>query len=148
MLLLQGDSASGFNHSLRDTSLSLLLMPHPIFEIDELLRLIIDELMETSRRTVVSLALTCRSLEEPALSSLWKVQPRLVVLLKVLSNCTWVPNERGISFLVSCRDFLAQYPAYIPPDGRERSFNGGLGEATKIRFLDAWITPRSWTYSP
>ena len=51
---------------------SLLLMPHPIIEIDELLRLVIDELIGTSPRTAVSFALTCRALEEPMLSSLWK----------------------------------------------------------------------------
>ena len=97
---------------------SLLLMPHPIFEIDELSRLIIDELMETSRKTVLSLALTCRSLEEPALSSLWKLQRRLIDLLKVLPNHTWVRDEWGISFIVSRRDILAQYPVYILPGDR------------------------------
>ena len=65
-------------------------MPHPIFKIDELLRLIIDELVETSQGSAVSLALTCRSLEEPALRSLWKKQSSLLDLLAVLSNASWV----------------------------------------------------------
>ena len=65
-------------------------MPHPIVEIDELMRLVIDELVETSPQTVVSFALTCRSLEEPALSSLWKRQSSIIKLLKVLPQLTWV----------------------------------------------------------
>ena len=69
---------------------SLLIMPHSILYIDELLRPIIDELMETSQQTVLSLALTCWSLEEPALSSLWKEQPSLTNLIKVLPSYTSV----------------------------------------------------------
>ena len=59
-------------------------MPHPIFQIDELLRLIIGELVKTGQQSAVSLALTCRSLEEPTLSSLWKEQSSLLVLIAVL----------------------------------------------------------------
>ena len=82
-------------------------MPHPIVEIDELVRLVIDELVESSPQTVVSLALTCRSLEEPALSSLWREQHSLTNLIKVLPsvkvlpNHTWVQDEDGIESIVS-----------------------------------------------
>ena len=65
-------------------------MSNPIFEIDELLRLVIDELVETSPQSAVSFALTCRSLEEPTLSSLWRRQNSLVTLLRVLPQFTWV----------------------------------------------------------
>ena len=76
-------------------------MPHPIFEIDELLRLVIDELVEASPRTTVSFALTCRSLEEPVLSSLWKErQHSLTVLLIVLRDLTWVSNNNGLNIAV------------------------------------------------
>ena len=86
-----------------------LLMPHPLFEIDELIRPIIDDLVEISPRTAVSLALTCRSLEEPTLSSLWKRQPSLDVLLMVLPGCTLPKPMHGLDGVVSGRDS----PAYL-----------------------------------
>ena len=85
-------------------------MPHPIFQIDELLRLIIDELVKTSRRSAVSLALTCRSLEEPTLSSLWREQLSLHRLIAVLPNTIWVNyvvvSGQGFPRTVSCNSFL------------------------------------------
>ena len=82
-------------------------MPHPIVEIDELVRPVIDYLVTIDPRTVVSFALTCRSLEEPALSSLWKEQESLNLLLRVLPCCTWVGDEHGYDVIVSGHDFLA-----------------------------------------
>ena len=88
--------------------LSFLFMPHPIVEIDELLGLVLDRLFETSPRTTVSLALTCRSLEEPALSLLWQQRCSLPDLVKVLPNHTCVKDERGVELsVVSGRDFPA-----------------------------------------
>ena len=69
-------------------------MPHPIVEIDELVRLVIDYLVEISPRTAVSFALTCRSLEEPTLSSLWKQQKSLNHLLRVLPGEVLVKDRR------------------------------------------------------
>jgi len=80
-------------------------MPHAIVEIDELLRLVIDELVTTSPRTVVSLAVTCRSLKEPMLSSLWRQQMPLDHLLMVLPGSFWVKNNRGFAIVVSGSDF-------------------------------------------
>ena len=76
-------------------------MPHPIIRIDELLRLVIDELVAISPRTVASFALTCRSLEEPALSSLWKQQDSLDHLLRVLPCYTRVKVQRVCDVIVS-----------------------------------------------
>lgn len=89
-------------------------MPHPIIEIDELLRLVIDELIETSPRAAVSFALTCRSLEEPTLSSLWKLQHSLPDLVKVLPNYTCVKDEYGIDLVVSGRGFSADHVLILP----------------------------------
>ena len=83
-------------------------MLHPILGIDELLRPIIIELVKTSQRTVLSLALTCWSLEEPALSLLWEQQDGLDSLLKVIPNHIRVQDERGIVFIVSGHDSLAR----------------------------------------
>ena len=79
-------------------------MPHPIVEIDELVRLVIDYLVEASPRTAVSFALTCRSLEESALSSLWKQQESLRRLLKVLPSRNWFGSD-GRVVAVSGRNF-------------------------------------------
>ena len=83
-------------------------MPHPIVEIDELVRLVIDELVQTSPKTAVSFALTCRSLEEPTLSSLWKHQKSLDPLLMVIPEYVYVKGDYGNAGFVSSRDF----PAY------------------------------------
>jgi len=76
-------------------------MPHPVFGIDELLRLVINELVEASPPAAVSFALTCRSFEEPTLCSLWRRQPSLVDLVKVLPNHTWVKNRYSFVTIVS-----------------------------------------------
>jgi len=102
---------------------SLLLlfefMPRPIFEIDELLRLVVDELVETSPRAAVSFALTCRSHEEPTLSSLWGKQVSLTVLVMVSPSCTWVKDEDGIEAIVSGCNFPAHLIPYSPPLPRQ-----------------------------
>jgi len=82
-------------------------MPHLILEIDELLRLVVDALVETSPRSAVSFALTCRFIEELTLSSLWKEQHSLINLIKVLPNHTWVEDECGFESIVSGCGFIA-----------------------------------------
>jgi hypothetical protein len=82
------------------------LMPHPIIETDKVVRLVIDELVEISPETIVSFALTCRSLEEPALSALWEQQTLLSDLVGVLPNYT-VGDEHGAEVIVSGRGFPA-----------------------------------------
>jgi len=87
-------------------------MLHPVFGIDELVRLVVGELVQTSPRTAVSFALTCRSLEEPTLSSLWNEQFSLTDLLKVLPNHTWVQDEYEIESIVSVCHFSAHRIRY------------------------------------
>ena len=58
-------------------------MHHQVFEIAELARLISRELVLMHRASAVSLACACRSLEEPALSSLWGFQDSLTTLIGV-----------------------------------------------------------------
>ena len=91
---------------------------YPIFEIDELVRLIIDKLVKTSPRAAVSFALTCRSLEEPTLSSLWERQESLVLLLSVVPCCTLV-REGGDGAIVSSRDFPVYRIRYKFPQAFE-----------------------------
>jgi len=90
-------------------------MPHPIVEIDELVRLVIDELVETSPPAAVSFALTCRALEEPTLKSLWNQQRSLIGLVRVLPGHTWVEDEDGDRVLVSGRGFPVDWFRYKSP---------------------------------
>ena len=71
-------------------------MPHPVFRIGGMLGLVIGALVKTSRPSAVSLALACRSLEEPTLSSLWKEQSSLLYLITVLPTTIWVRVMTGI----------------------------------------------------
>jgi len=87
----------------------------PIFEIDELLRLVIEELVKISPRTAVSFALTCRSLEEPTLSSLWKRQSSLITLVKVLPQRTWIEVNGYVRSLVSGCSFRLGHIVYRFP---------------------------------
>jgi len=64
--------------------------PNRVFKIGELARLIASQLVLVSRNSAVNLARTCRHLEEPALSTLWKTQDSLDTLLKALPDVTWV----------------------------------------------------------
>ncbi|KAF9780745.1 hypothetical protein BJ322DRAFT_279206 [Thelephora terrestris] len=58
-------------------------MPHPLIEISELTQVIADHcLLLGDERSLVSLACTCRALEEQALSTLWSEQSSLVTLIK------------------------------------------------------------------
>jgi len=111
-------------------------MPPPFFEIDELLRLVIDELVETSRRSAVSFALTCRSFEEPALSSLWKKQTSFVYLLMVMRGFTYLRNKPSYAIAVSFRDFpvcrIYQFPQEI---GRNHS----MAEWARFRRYASWM---------
>ena len=81
-------------------------MPHPIVEIDELVRPIIDYLVEISPQSTVSFALACQSLEEPALSSLWKQQSSLITLLHVLPQFNRVGVLDGNCFVSRFDEFL------------------------------------------
>lgn len=74
----QQDSSTS-NARLRDSS-------PPSYSRRELSRQVIDELVETSPRTAILFALTCRSLEEPTLSSLWKKRHYLTHLVRVLQS--------------------------------------------------------------
>lgn len=57
-------------------------MPCPVLEISEVAQVIIDHLVQVSPKSVVSLACTCRALEEQALCALWSDQTSLKVLVE------------------------------------------------------------------
>ena len=61
-------------------------MPHRIFEIDEILRVIVWHTRNTSEVATVSLACCCKAFEEPALSLLWVSKSGLGDLLPLLPS--------------------------------------------------------------
>lgn len=71
-------------------------MPHRIFLVEDLVILITKELVQfpRSERDAVSLALTCRALESPALSVLWARQTALSTLIRVLPPNTLAYTTR------------------------------------------------------
>ena len=68
-------------------------MPHLIFEIDEILRVIVQYTRDTDEATTVSLARCCKSFEEPALSLLWASKPLNQLTALFPSILTRVPTE-------------------------------------------------------
>ena len=71
---------------------------HPCLSIDEILRLIACELVESwDQGTTLALACCCKSFEDPALDALWKIQDRLLPLLKSLPGDVWDGDECTVS---------------------------------------------------
>jgi len=75
-------------------------MSHRVLGIDEILRDVAAWVVDTHPPTAVSLACCTKSFEEPALSTLWKIQERLPTLVKTLPpDCwefrPWSPPEEG-----------------------------------------------------
>ena len=61
---------------------TIISMPCPIIEISELTQAIADYCLLDDKRSLVSLACSCRALEEQALSTLWSEQSSLATLIK------------------------------------------------------------------
>ena len=74
-------------------------MPHCIFGISELTRLIASHALENS---ALNLACASRYLEEPVLSTLWETQLSFLSLLKVLPEKTWECENLDIDERVVC----------------------------------------------
>jgi len=68
-------------------------MPHKIFEIDEILRVIIQYTRDISGATTLSLAFCCKSFGEPALSLLWDYKPLNQLTALFPSILTRAPTE-------------------------------------------------------
>lgn len=58
-------------------------MPHKVFEVDELLRLIAGSIVDLDGSSAIAFACCCRAFEEPVLSLYWECQ-RLDKLANVL----------------------------------------------------------------
>ena len=109
-------------------------MPHRIFEIDELARLISCHLVSTHPASAVSLASTCRFLEEPALSSLWELQDSLTALIGV-SPIIMIDGE-------VCDRGSLSYSHLTPPSGNGvRHLWKCVAQVSNMCHLDASTAP-------
>lgn len=71
---------------------------HPCLCIDEIVRLIARELVESrGGATSIALACCCKALEDPVLDVLWETQDRMLPLLKSLPADVWDEFERAVS---------------------------------------------------
>jgi len=97
-------------------------MPHRIFFVGGLVVFITKELLKCahSEWDVVSLALTCRVLQSPALSVLWAEQTKLITLIRVLPQ-----------------DTLGYTLPYEYPTGMEESFQP---QELVRNFSPSWAT--------
>jgi hypothetical protein len=76
--------------------LSFNSMGHPCLNVDEILRTVASELVESgAKATAVALARCCKNFEEPVLDPLWETQERLLPLLKSFPGDVWNLNEAG-----------------------------------------------------
>ena len=68
-------------------------MPPHLFQVDDVFRLVVEELDFLSARSTLSLALSCKSLTDLSLSVLWERQKKLSTLIKVLPPDAWAYEE-------------------------------------------------------
>lgn len=69
-------------------------MVHPCFKVDEILRILADEIVESgARTTAAALARCCKIFEDPVLDALWETQDRLFPLLKTFPGDVWRVNQ-------------------------------------------------------
>ena len=79
-------------------------MPHPIFQIDEILRLIVEWTCQVSKPAAVEFACCCKAFEEPVLRALWKEISftSLTHLLPKDVLQSGPPSEHEVGFISSC----------------------------------------------
>lgn len=69
---------------------------HRCFSIDEIIRLVACEIIESENgATAVSLACCCKGFEGPVLDVLWTTQDKLVPLLKCLPQDSWEESDEN-----------------------------------------------------
>lgn len=132
-------------------------MPHRIFLVEDLVILITKELVQCphSEWDAVSLALTCRALESPALSVLWARQTALSTLIRVLPPNTLAHTTRDPYEILAgvypkeeivCTSNALSHPSHFVSNFalgyREGSFERELGQVAAIWILDACTLPQ------
>jgi len=135
-------------------------MPHKVFEIDEILRVIVWYTRHTGEATTASLARCCKSFEEPALSLLWarKSLIRLTALFPSILTCApteeeWTRFRRYASWIRIL--FVDLEPGYVIQESTlllDLIASQFIQRATTVfpnlRNLTWYSEPSSLTYLP
>jgi len=70
---------------------------HPCLNVDEILRLLARELVASEAKAAAVALASCRkSFEEPLLDELWRMQDRLIPLLKCFPQDVWMGEGQTI----------------------------------------------------
>ena len=116
---------------------------HKVFNLNDIVRLITDNIPHGELKSAVALACCCESISGPALDSLWRRQTDLGTLLVRLPPPTWkvVNNEFVSAPSFSCRGELG---AYSDPGFPPGTLRGTMGPVFYLRSPDAYDyrTPR------
>jgi len=92
-------------------------IPHRALAVDEILREVTAYVTDTHPPTAVALARCAKFLEEPALSTLWKVQNQPPPLIRTLPPDSWelLPvNDRGRRAIVRNSPQLHELFTLVP----------------------------------
>jgi hypothetical protein len=111
-------------------------MPGSIFDVDELLRSVIDKLGQSGLRSTVSLALASRSFEEPALSSIWRRNPSLHDLVMVLPTATSTEYGSGARMAVRGSPTSISRPLTV---SQEIEHQPSTEDWARLRRYASWI---------
>ena len=106
---------------------------HPYLKVDEILRLIVCELVESeAKATAVALACCSKSFEDPVLDALWETQDGLLPLLNSLPADVW--SEGGYTVSVPTTHVFSPLNYFIeksfkrPPQRRNGLVSGSTLE--------------------
>jgi len=117
---------------------------HP-FQVDEVFRCIVEQLVPRSPRSALSLALCCKSFADISLGVLWEQQKRLSTLIKVLPPDAWAYQETdsyagelvGHPRPLSHGQFRVQHSLLRSVDNLAGSHIAGVGKVEEVRVVDA-----------
>lgn len=115
---------------------------HP-FQVDEVFRCIVEQLVARSPRSALSLAMCCKSLTDLSLSVLWERQKRLSTLIKVLPPDAWTYQETD-SYAGELVGRPRSHRSFRPRCSLLRSLDdltgyhiAGMGKVEEVRVVDA-----------
>ena len=109
---------------------------HACPNVDEILRFIANELVESGlRRTAVALACCCRAFEDPVLDVLWETKHHLMDLLGTFPRDIWGPGRPKVSAVIvmlfpTLLNFLVAEVSCQAPYG------AGVGSFVEVRTKD------------
>lgn len=108
---------------------------HLIFRIDEVVQLICRSLWDLGALgSVVSVACTCRALEEPALCTIWGGEDsiRIVTVLKTLPQNTWVIENGGFVRSRPVNRHVIAQPDFNVGFSRRRTDERRMGTVSEV----------------